>query len=251
MTTSFTVGVHVVDRNGAVLGGVDGLPGRGNLGTPLWQVGPTYADPYDLPIRTDVPAPQLGRLLIGVEQQVLDPQPHNPGYLRPVPVAAADSSGKTLTPFLGRFRIGQPVTTRITTPDYRFANDLGLLSATVTLSGSNQASVALRLQALRSPLPRLVLFAHLLDAGGKVVAAAPDAEPLANHYPTDLWLPGEIVVDTLAINLPPALAPGGREIEVGIYALGQPDQRLTVTAADGTLLPENRIILPLPALAAR
>jgi len=44
---------------------------------------------------------------------------------------------------------------------------------------------------------------------------------------------------------------GGREIEVGIYALGQPDQRLTVTAADGTLLPENRIILPLPALAAR
>jgi hypothetical protein len=213
-------------------------------------MGATYADPYDVPIRTDTPAPQLGRLLIGVEQQVLDPQPHNPGYLRPIPVPATDSAGKTLTPFLGRFRIGQAVTAEATEPQYRFADDLGLLASTVKLAaGGEQIHIQLRLQALRSPLPRLILFAHLLGADGRVVAAAPDAEPLANRYPTDLWPNGEIVDDTLSIVLPSGLAAGTHQIEVGAYALGQPERRLIVTDATGTAQPADRVILTMPATA--
>lgn len=245
MTTSYTVGLHVVDLDGAVLGGVDGLPGRGNLGTPLWQVGPIYADPYEVPIAANARGPQLGRLAVGVEQQVLDPQPKNPGYLRPIAVPATDSSGKVVTPFLGRFRIGEPVTAAVGAVQYRFDSALGLLSDGVTsaAAGSDHLQVRLRLQALRVPLPRLVVFAHLLRADGTVVAAAPDAEPLGNRYPTDLWPVGERVDDVLTIPLPPNVPAGATRIEVGVYERDQPQRRLAVTNAGGVAQPDDRIII--------
>jgi hypothetical protein len=251
MKTSFTIGVHVVDATGAVLGGVDGLPGRGNLGTPLWKVGSTYADPYDLPVSAAAPVPQLGQLLIGVERRVPDPQPQNSGYLRPVPVAARTSSGQPVTPFLGRFRIGKAVTTQMAPAQYRFGDDLGLITANVITAAGGQVQVHLQLQSLRSPLPRLVLFAHLLGADGKVAAAAPDAEPLGNRYPTDLWFTGEIVDETLNIAAPASLPVGARQIEVGMYEQGKPQHRLPVTAADGKAQASNRVLLTTPSGAAR
>lgn len=251
MTTSFTIGIHVVDNTGAVLGGVDGLPGRGNLGTPLWQVGATYADPYDLPVSATAPSPQFGRLLIGVERRVPDPQPQNPGYLRPVPVAALTSSGQPVTPFLGRFRIGPAVNSPIAAPQYRFDGDLGLISASVVPTVGGHVQVHLQLQALRYPLPRVVLFAHLLGADGKVVAAAPDAEPLNNRYPTDLWITGEIVVDTLSLTVPPTTPTGAHQIEVGMYERGQPHHRLPVLAANGRAQANDRVLLTTPGSTAR
>lgn len=254
MTVSYTVGVHVVDINGVLLGGVDGLPGKGNLGTPIWRVGQTYADDYDVPIQKDVAAPQVGRLLIGVEQQVLDPLPKSPTNLRPIPVQATDSTGRVITPLLGRFRIGQAVNAPLRPPEFRLGNDLGVIHASVApevTNGSSRLLVHVQLQALRATLPRLVFFAHLLGADGRLLAAAPDAEPLDNRYPTDLWPTGETVENTLAIPEPSGSIPAGSQIEVGAYVRGHPEQRLAVTAADGSLQPGARILLPVPALIGR
>lgn len=246
MTTSYTVGVHVVDAGGTVLGGVDGLPGRGNLGTPLWRVGPTYADPYELTVAADAPAPQMGRLVVGVEQQVLDPQPNNPGYLRPIALAATDSMGRPLTPFLGRFRIGQPVLAQGGALQYRFGADLGLISTAIVppAASADTLQVHLRLRALRAPLPRLVLFAHLMGPDGKAVAGS-DAEPLDGHYPTDLWPAGETVDDTLAIPISAGLPAATTRVEIGAYPQGQPQARLPVIAADGAAQPDDHIIVPV------
>jgi 4-amino-4-deoxy-L-arabinose transferase-like glycosyltransferase len=246
MATSYTVGVHVVDAGGRVLGGVDGLPGRGNLGTPLWQVGPTYADPYELTVAADAPMPQMGRLVVGVEQQVLDPQPNHPGYLRPIALAATDSAGHPLTPFLGRFRIGEPVTAQGGVPQYRLGADLGLVSIAIVppAAGADTLQVRLRLRALRAPLSRLVLFAHLLGPDGKDIGGA-DVEPLDGHYPTDLWPAGETVDDTLTIKLPSGVPTGTTRLEIGAYPQGQPQSRLPVIAADGTEQPDAHIVVPV------
>ncbi|MGH2520485.1 MAG: hypothetical protein ACRDF8_11810, partial [Chloroflexota bacterium] len=43
-----------------------------------------------------------------------------------------------------------------------------------------------------------------------------DAQPRGNTYPTTLWQPGETIVDTHLLLVPPAFQGPGR-LEVGLY----------------------------------
>lgn len=51
--------------------------------------------------------------------------------------------------------------------------------------------------------------------------------PRGGAYPTSRWRPGEVVVDTFDIALPPDLPPGEYAIEVGLY-IPETGQRLGV-----------------------
>jgi len=78
------------------------------------------------------------------------------------------------------------------------------------------------------------VFVHSLNAQGELVGQA-DGPPVANHYPTTAWRPGEIVQDS-------RLVPAGARYLVGLYdpATGE---RLPAFAADGTRLPDDAILL--------
>ncbi len=67
-----------------------------------------------------------------------------------------------------------------------------------------------------------VIFVHLLDAKGTVVAQS-DFEPGQGVYPTWLWPLNQPVTFDQAIKLPSGLATGKYSFEIGIYS--QPDQR--------------------------
>ncbi len=84
-------------------------------------------------------------------------------------------------------------------------------------------------QTLRPTDKPYTVFLQLLNEQGEVVSGW-DSQPLAGLYPTSLWSPGEIVVDSFALPLPEGgLPPGVYRLVTGFYDF-ETGQRLPVTA---------------------
>jgi hypothetical protein len=64
--------------------------------------------------------------------------------------------------------------------------------------------------------PALTVFVHLLDAAGQV-AAQHDTQPVNGLEPTSTWQPAVPVTDRLGVLIPPDIAPGVYQIELGWY----------------------------------
>ncbi len=96
--------------------------------------------------------------------------------------------------------------------------------------------------AWRSEAPAEIgytVFVHLVDAGGQIIAQV-DRPPQSGGepYPTDLWLPGEVVIDTYRLSIPAGAPSGEYTIRVGLY-LQENGQRLAIpgTSDDAFTLP--------------
>ncbi len=94
------------------------------------------------------------------------------------------------------------------------------------------------------------LFVHLLDPATGQVVAQSDGVPRAWTYPTDIWEPGEVVRDVVALPLA-GLAPGEYELRLGWYAADGgarlpacPDEACSGTTADFHTL--TTIAIPAP-----
>ncbi len=102
--------------------------------------------------------------------------------------------------------------------------------------------LALTWQATRPFYQDLKLFVHLLDPSGQVIA---QADPLAGvgagaegeDYFTSQWDPGELILDDVAIAIPPDAPPGPYQLAFGLYdgetlerlpVVGQEDARVVV-----------------------
>jgi hypothetical protein len=80
------------------------------------------------------------------------------------------------------------------------------------------------------------VFVHLVDERGTILAQQ-DRAPQADGapYPTNLWVPGEIVTDEYELSIPPDAPPGSYTVRVGLY-LPESGQRLSVPgSADNAL----------------
>ncbi len=84
-------------------------------------------------------------------------------------------------------------------------------------------------------------FVHLLDGAG-AVRGQRDSVPVEGARPTDGWLPGEVIVDAYAFAVAEDAPAGAHQIEIGLYDATS-GARLPVTAADGTAIPERRLLL--------
>jgi hypothetical protein len=78
------------------------------------------------------------------------------------------------------------------------------------------------------------VFVHSLSVQGELIDQA-DGPPVANHYPTTAWRPGEIVQDS-------RLVPPGDHYLIGLYD-PVTGERLPAFAADGTRLPDDAVVL--------
>jgi hypothetical protein len=83
------------------------------------------------------------------------------------------------------------------------------------------------------------VFVHLVDADGTILAQQ-DRAPQADGapYPTNLWVPGEIVTDEYELTIPPDAPPGEYTVRVGLY-LPESGQRLSVLGSV-----DNALTLP-------
>ncbi len=85
---------------------------------------------------------------------------------------------------------------------------------------------------------RYKITVQLLAPDGSL-AAQHDAEPANNLAPTTTWMPGQTVIDTHGLVVPPDAPPGEYALVVAVYALDAPYERLLVmrdgAAAEGLL----------------
>ena len=83
------------------------------------------------------------------------------------------------------------------------------------------------------------VFIHALGAGGEVVAQF-DAPPLNCLYPTDAWLPGQVIADTRSIAWPES----AQSLAIGLYDPISPT-RLSMIDGGGRRVPDDAVILQL------
>jgi len=75
------------------------------------------------------------------------------------------------------------------------------------------------------------VFVQLLDQEGQV-AAQIDRQPQAGAAPTTTWLPGEILTDPYAINLPADLPPRSYRLIAGLYNAATGERLLAASGDD-------------------
>lgn len=85
------------------------------------------------------------------------------------------------------------------------------------------------------------VFVHLLGPDGQVWGQV-DLAPGGGQRPTSGWLPGEVIVDRYTVPVEAGAPSGIYRIEIGLYE-AETGQRLPVTDAKGTPLPDDRVLL--------
>ncbi|MAT97890.1 MAG: hypothetical protein CL608_12160 [Anaerolineaceae bacterium] len=80
---------------------------------------------------------------------------------------------------------------------------------------------------------RYKVFLHLLDAEGNLVSQR-DSEPGGGLALTTTWQPGEVVIDNHGLLIPSDLPPGDYRLQLGLYDLANPANRLPITIPEGT-----------------
>ena len=98
--------------------------------------------------------------------------------------------------------------------------EAGWTEGTLTATAGQIVPLRLFWRALRRPGDDYKFFAHLRDAGDRIVAQV-DREPSGGGFPTTAWRPGQAVVDPFDFPLPAGLAPDLYRLVVGIYRPGR------------------------------
>jgi len=99
------------------------------------------------------------------------------------------------------------------------------------ISPGESLTVTLYWKALAPIDENYLLFIHLLGAN-QVMVAQIDTHPGWGNYPTSLWRPGEVIVDTYTLPIPPAaLTPNQLQFEVGLW---RPREGLRLRVTDST-----------------
>lgn len=109
-----------------------------------------------------------------------------------------------------------------------FGGEIDLLGYDMRPLEPGEVELTLVWQALDEPSDSYTVFVHLLDPAGVCCVWQQDVVPGQGTYPTDGWLPGEVVVDTYLIEVPEDLDQGAYPLEVGLY-LPENGRRLLVT----------------------
>ncbi len=119
--------------------------------------------------------------------------------------------------------------------DYRLGDEIALLG--YELGAAEPVALTLYWRILDSVEVGYTVFIHVLDSEGKVIAQF-DGPPVNGLYPTDAWLPGQIIADSHSVMLPSSTA----SLVVGLY---DPKSMLRLPAADerGERVPNDAIRL--------
>ncbi len=99
-------------------------------------------------------------------------------------------------------------------------------------------------QALEANSEEAVRFVHVFDPATEEIVYQSDGHPRSNTYPTSQWREGEIVADTLTVQLDDSQT-GEYQIGVGFYRQdGENVQRFTAVDPDtGDPYPDARVLL--------
>jgi hypothetical protein len=246
LRTDYSVFVHLDAPDGQTAASADELNPE-DIPTSHWPASLYLRNPLTLPLPADLP-PIRYKLTAGLYD------PHSGARL---PLTGCDGcqaaleNGDTL-PLAYVWLLPETPLEEQAIPqrlDYRLGDTITLLGYELTTTdpaaltlywrtlAPEQGGVAFREGS--STLRPYTIFIHALDAGGEIVAQF-DAPPLNGLYPTDAWLPSQLIADTHTMTLPAST----RTLAVGLYDTASL-ARLPVTDRDGQRLPDDAIRLPV------
>jgi hypothetical protein len=197
-----------------------------------WTAGTLLRDPHQIPLPATLPAgtyrlavgllrPDYSRLPVGREDQVVlasiqtTQRPHN--FSPPSPQYALDVRFGDLARLVG----------------YDLRGGAGI-------HPGDSLTLVLYWQALETFDRSYSVFAHVVDAGGRIVGQR-DQVPGRGDFPTTSWIPGEYLADAYAIPIQPDAPSGDYWLEIGFYN-PLDSTRLPVTGAGARPL-GNRLLL--------
>ncbi len=208
--------------DGREIASADGEPQAGLAPTWSWPVGAPVSDNYCVPVSGSLQAGEPYTLLVRWYRAMDE---HVEGEVTLVGRRAEGPND---------LNVPQPVITQnnfevpaMQSPSRLvFGEALRLLGYDL-ITDTSTLSLTLHWQAAQPVDRDYKLFVHLspLDAAEPVAQA--DRHPLDGRYPTGMWLPGEVVSDTVTLDLR-AVAPGRYRLAVGWYDPGTL-QRLPAT----------------------
>ena len=221
----YSVFVQFVGEANKIVGRRGTYPGLGSFATSLWRSGDAFCDLYRVPVNGDAQGPAAYAVEIGLFDLPT-------GDRLPVTDAAGNRVAFASVADVKVTGAGATVPSSALRVNANFADQASLLAYE---ANSMPAGAALALTLYwRAGAPMAadyVVFIHLLDAAGDVVAQG-DAAPQAERYPTHWWESGEVISDQHVIPLPADLPPGSYRIRLGLY---RPDtgERLPLAGAAG------------------
>jgi hypothetical protein len=230
MDKNYSVAAVLLAPDGSVLAHRETYPGLGLRPTRYLNPGDTFVDTYPLKLAIDVPEPMVGRAAVNLFDFDSETRAGFP---------ALDTNGNEVTPIVGQIKIVPQ-----TWPDYQPAHLVQVnFDNAIVLAGYDLApdtsALTLYWKSLAPISEDYVVFIHLLDANGNVIAQA-DAPPTRNAYPTSWWSPGEVIADTHTL----PFQPNTTTFRLGLYQLAS-GQRLTI--AESTLpTQDNSVEITLP-----
>jgi hypothetical protein len=223
------------------IAGIDTLLGTARYPTSVWREGETIKQHVSLTVPPDAPAPALYWFNVGLY--------HLPTDTRlPVLLEASHLLAERMVR-LGPLAIRPNVKNK---PEPTFAlykefdNHIRLHGYDLTLPQPGETSLQLTLywQAQTPPVTDWVVFVHLLDEAGQLVAQQ-DTRPVSGHYPTTWWQPGDWIVDTHTFTLSADNDLSGAVFQLGLYNSAD-GQRAVVVDGQQQALPDNVVLLRIP-----
>ena len=221
--------------------GLDEYLGSSRYPTSVWQTGDVIRQVHELRLPDRALAPAVYWFTVGLYGEpgserlaaVADGSPVPDAAVRLGPLRVLDRETRQPQHELD-YRLGSAV--RLS------GYDVDLLTPRLSEdSPAESITVTLYWQADAAPEGDLIVFVHLLDADGRLVAQG-DGPPGQGDYPTWAWREGDRVTDPHVLTLPSDLVSGTFSVRVGLY---RPDDgaRMPVFDAAGERLPDD--ILPL------
>jgi len=229
-------------RFGLLWRAVDNAPAAGQLRARLVKTDGQVVQESTLPLFGGRLAPSALRAGNVVrDEQELEIDAHAGGEALTLDVALVGADGNVSNTVLGRVTVAgrKREFERIQEAEGAFGEAVALLEHRLEPSAARageNVTVHLRWQSHKRIERAYKIFVHVLDRKAEQVVAQRDAEPQNGRAPTTSWLPGEVLDDQFAVQLPAGLAAGVYSIEVGMYEERSGDRLLLSTG-------ESRLIL--------
>ena len=215
----------------------DSIPRCGQHPTYRWQQGEEVVDRYPLTITPDAPESSYP-IRVGMYDMTN-------GERLPIADVQGHSLGTSL--LLTHLRVGEP---QFETPAISHPQDATLGGKIRFLgydlpSAEARAGEPIRLilywQCLEEMETSYTVFVHLLGEEGQIRGQR-DTLPHDGRLPTDLWVSGEVVVDSYEVPVASEAEPGQYTLAIGMYDVGT-GIRLPAVDAKGAGLPGDRVLL--------
>jgi len=237
MDRSYALFIHLLGRDGQVVGRLDTIPYGGRYSTLLWKPGEVFCDEYEVTISQGA-APGRGTVIVGFYPWG-EPSSRLPAY---------NAEGQPIGDHFSLVSIKiVPAKPPYYSPQYplqvNFADRIALIGYDLpqdTIKAGETLYLILYFQCRAEMDEDYTVFVHLLDEENRIVAQR-DSQPQSGNYPTSIWDIDEVVKDEYEIILNPDTPSGRYRLEVGLYMLTT-GERLPAFV-EGKRLPEDRVLL--------